>query len=163
MNRHTQLFIAGTWREASGVQDLPVTDSYSEQVFASYRSASRNDVDLAVNAAQAAFAAWSATSLCERIAAVRRVGAALRERSDAIAQVITREVGMPAKLSARLQAAAPIAAWDHYAELAHELEWESRIGHSLVQQLPTGVVACITPWNYPLHQITGKVAPAPRA
>jgi acyl-CoA reductase-like NAD-dependent aldehyde dehydrogenase len=84
----------------------------------------------------------------------------LRERSDAIAHGITREVGMPAKLSARIQAGAPIAAWDHYAELALEVEWEQRIGHSLVQQLPVGVVACITPWNYPLHQVTNKVAPA---
>jgi acyl-CoA reductase-like NAD-dependent aldehyde dehydrogenase len=91
---------------------------------------------------------------------VRRIAAALRERSDAIAHGITREVGMPARLSARIQAGAPIAAWDHYAELALEVEWEQRIGHSLVQQLPVGVVACITPWNYPLHQVTNKVAPA---
>ena len=62
---------------------------------------------------------------------------------------------MPASL-----AGAPIAAWDSYADLAVEVEWEKRIGHSLVQQLPVGVAACITPWNYPLHQITGKVAPA---
>jgi acyl-CoA reductase-like NAD-dependent aldehyde dehydrogenase len=160
MKRHTRLFIAGAWREATGTQDLPVTDSYTEQVFASYRSASRGDVDLAVNAARAAFASWSQTPLSERIAAVRRIAAALRERSEAIAQVITREVGMPAKLSARIQAGAPIAAWEQYAELASAIDWESRIGHSLVQQLPVGVVACITPWNYPLHQITGKLAPA---
>lgn len=160
MKRHTRLFIAGAWREATGTQDLPVTDSYTEQVFASYRSASRGDVDLAVNAARAAFASWSQTPLSERIAAVRRIAAALRERSEAIAQVITREVGMPAKLSARIQAGAPIAAWEQYAELASAIDWESRIGHSLVQQLPVGVVACITPWNYPLHQVTGKVAPA---
>lgn len=160
MKRHTRLFIAGAWREATGTLDLPVTDSYTEQVFASYRSASRGDVDLAVNAARAAFASWSQTPLSERIAAVRRIAAALRERSEAIAQVITREVGMPAKLSARIQAGAPIAAREQYAELASAIDWESRIGHSLVQQLPVGVVACITPWNYPLHQVTGKVAPA---
>jgi acyl-CoA reductase-like NAD-dependent aldehyde dehydrogenase len=160
MKRHTQLFIAGAWRDATGSQDLPVTDSYTEQAFASYRSASRGDVDLAVTAARAAFPQWSATPLADRIAAVRRIAAALRERTDAIAQVISREVGMPAKLSARIQSGAPIAAWDAYADLALDLEWEQRIGHSLVQQLPTGVVACITPWNYPLHQVTGKVAPA---
>ncbi|HEY0825977.1 MAG TPA: aldehyde dehydrogenase family protein, partial [Ramlibacter sp.] len=160
MNRHTQLFIAGAWRPADGSDDLPVTDSYTEEVFASYRCASRADVDAAVQAARAAFAGWSATPLAERIAAVRRVAAALRERSDAIARVVSREVGMPARLSARIQAGAPIAAWDLYAGLAAELEWETRIGHSLVQQVPVGVVACITPWNYPLHQVTGKVAPA---
>ena len=160
MKKHRQLFIAGAWRDATGGQDLPVTDSYTEQVFASYRTASRSDVDLAVRSARAAFAQWSQTPLAERVAAVRRIAAALRERSDAIAQVISREVGMPAKLAARIQAGAPIAAWDCYANLALDVEWERRVGHSVVQQLPVGVAACITPWNYPLHQITGKVAPA---
>lgn len=153
------LFIGGAWRAAGG-PELPVTDSYTEQVFAHYRAASPDDVDAAVRAARAAFDGWSATPLADRVAAVRRVAAALRERSDAIARVISREVGMPLKLSARIQAGAPIAAWDLYAELAEKMEWEQRVGHSLVQQAPVGVVACITPWNYPLHQVTGKVAPA---
>lgn len=155
-----QLFIDGAWRPAAGAADLPVTDSYTEQVFATYRTASRADVDAAVMAARAAFPRWSATPLAERVEAVRRVGAALRARADTIARVITREVGMPARLSARLQVGGPISAWDLYADLAAQLAWETRIGHSLVQQVPVGVVACITPWNYPLHQITGKVAPA---
>lgn len=160
MKTQQHLYIAGAWRAATGSADLPVTDSYTEAVFASYRTASRADVDTAVQAAREAFDGWSATPLAERVAAVRRVAAALRERSDAIARVISREVGMPARLSARIQAGAPIAAWDLYAEQATQLAWEQRIGHSLVQQVPVGVVACITPWNYPLHQVTGKVAPA---
>ncbi|MDB5954600.1 aldehyde dehydrogenase family protein [Ramlibacter sp.] len=160
MNKHQHLFIGGAWRAAGGTSELPVTDCYTEQVFASYRSASRADVDTAVRAARAAFAGWSATPLAARIAAVRRVAAGLRDRANTIARVISREVGMPAKLSARIQAGAPIAAWDQYAELAAQLEWETRIGHSLVQQVPVGVVACIAPWNYPLHQVTAKVAPA---
>jgi acyl-CoA reductase-like NAD-dependent aldehyde dehydrogenase len=155
-----QLFIDGGWRPARGAADLPVTDSYTEQVFATYRTASRADVEAAVSAARAAFPRWSALPPAERISGVRRVAAALRTRADAIARVITREVGMPARLSTRLQAGAPIAAWDLYADLAAQFEWETRIGHSLVQQVPVGVVACVTPWNYPLHQITGKIAPA---
>lgn len=155
-----QHFIDGAWCAGSGSVDLPVTDSYTEEVFATARGASRADLDAAVRAARAAFEGWSATPPAFRVAAVRRVAAALRERSGEIASVISREVGMPAKLSARIQAGAPIAAWDAYADLAAGLEWEHRIGHSLVQQVPVGVVACITPWNYPLHQVTGKVAPA---
>jgi acyl-CoA reductase-like NAD-dependent aldehyde dehydrogenase len=160
MKTQQRLFIGGAWRPAGGSTDLPVTDSYTEEVFATYRCASRTDVDAAVRAARAAFEGWSATPLAQRIAAVRRVAAALRERSDAIARVISREVGMPARLSARIQAGAPIAAWDLVADLAAQVAWERRIAHSLVQQVPVGVVACITPWNYPLHQVTGKVAPA---
>lgn len=164
MKTQQQLWIGGAWRDANGSADLPVTDSYTEEVFASYRCASGTDVDAAARAARAAFEGWAATPLAERIAAVRRVAAALRERSDAIARVISREVGMPARLAARIQASAPIAAWDVYADLAAQVEWERRVGHSLVQQVPVGVVACITPWNYPLHQVTGKVArPSPQA
>jgi acyl-CoA reductase-like NAD-dependent aldehyde dehydrogenase len=161
MNMHEDdLYIAGHWCPAQGEMRLPVTDCWSEEQFAGWRSASRADVNAAVDAAGLALPSWSATRPAERVAAVRRVGAALRERADAIARAVTREVGMPAKLSARIQAGAPIAAWEMYAQLAETHEWERRIGHSLVQQVATGVVACITPWNYPLHQITGKVAPA---
>ncbi|MBC5767806.1 aldehyde dehydrogenase family protein [Ramlibacter albus] len=160
MKIHDQLFIDGAWRTATGDAELQVTDSYTEEPFASYRTASPADVDAAVRAARAAFAAWSVMPLPERVAAVRRVGQALRERSGAIANVISREVGMPLKLAARIQAAAPIAAWELHAELATQIEWEERIGHSLVQQVAVGVVACITPWNYPLHQVTAKLAPA---
>lgn len=160
MTHFSQLFIDGVMTPAHGEEDLPVVDSFTEETFASYRSASVLDVDAAVAAARRAFEGWAATPLAERVAAVRRIGAALREQAEALTTAISREVGMPRKLAARIQVGAPIAAWDMYADLAAEFEWESRIGHSLVQQVPTGVVACITPWNYPLHQITGKIAPA---
>lgn len=160
MANHTQLFIDGALVPARGGQDLPVIDSFSEEPFDSYRTASAADIDAAVAAARRAFDGWAATPPAERIAAVRRIAAALREQAEPMTVAISREVGMPRKLAARIQVGAPIAAWDMYAGLAAEFEWETRVGHSLVQQVPTGVVACITPWNYPLHQITGKVAPA---
>lgn len=153
-------YINGAWAPATGGSQTPVLDSYTEQTFASYRTSSAADVDAAVRSARRAFDGWSQTPLPERIAAVRRIGAALREQADELSRVISREVGMPARLAARIQVGAPIAAWELYAELAAELPWEQRIGNSLVQQVAVGVVACITPWNYPLHQITGKVAPA---
>lgn len=160
MKIQQKLFIGGTWRAASGDIDLVVTDSYTESPLGKYRSASRADVDDAVHAARAAFDGWSNISLSERVAAIRRIAAALRERTDTISRVISNEVGMPLKLAARIQSGSPIAAWDMYADLASQIEWECRIGHSLVQQVPVGVVTCITPWNYPLHQVTAKVAPA---
>jgi hypothetical protein len=128
-------------------------------VFASYRSASRSDVDLAVNAARARsrLVGNAAVRTHRGRAPHRRRLARAQRRHRAGDHARGRHAGQAV---ARIQAGAPIAAWDHYADLALELEWEQRIGHSLVQQLPTGVVACITPWNYPLHQVTGKVAPA---
>lgn len=160
MHRHTVLFIDGEMAPARGGHELPITDSFTENVFATYRSASHEDVQSAVSAARRALDGWSATPADERIAAMRRIGAALSERTEALTTAISREVGMPRKLAARIQAGAPISAWNMYADLAAGIEWETRIGHSLIQQVPVGVVACVTPWNYPLHQITGKVAPA---
>jgi len=160
MKKQQHLFIAGSWQLVKDGKDLPVRDSYTEEIFASYRCASSEDVDKSVLAARTAFESWSATPLADRIAGVRRIASALRIRSEALTQVISREVGMPTKLAARIQVGGPIAAWDMYADLASQVEWERRIGNSLVRSVPIGVVACITPWNYPLHQITGKVAPA---
>lgn len=154
------IYIDGAWTPSRGSTETPVTDSYSEEVFATYRSSSTADVDAAVDAARRAFGSWSSRPLNDRIAAVRKVAAALSEQVEPLTEAISREVGMPRKLTARIQVGAPIVAWGMYADLAAGFEWETRVGNSLVQQVPVGVVACITPWNYPLHQITGKVAPA---
>lgn len=154
------LFVAGAWVPASGIDITPVIDSFTEEVFGNYRVASVSDVDVAVDAARRALPSWSTTKLDQRIAAVQRIASALDASKDELARVISREVGMPIKLSRRIQVEAPIAAWRTYGELAQGIEFERRIEHSLVRLAPVGVVACITPWNYPLHQITAKVAPA---
>ena len=160
MKSSSELFIDGAFVQAHGETLLPVIDSYTETPFAQWRSASVNDVSTAVSAAKLAFKTWAMTPVAERVAAIRRVTAALREHADELTAAISREVGMPQKLAARIQVGAPLAAWDMYADMAEVYEWESNLGHSVIQQTPVGVVACITPWNYPLHQITGKVVPA---
>jgi acyl-CoA reductase-like NAD-dependent aldehyde dehydrogenase len=153
-------FIGGVWRRASGSAELDVIDSFTEQPFARYRLSSTDDVNAAIESAKEALAGWSARTPAERAVFIRKVAAGLRAHADELTKAISREVGMPRKLAARIQVGAPISAWDMYADLAAEFAWESRIGHSLVVEAPVGIVACITPWNYPLHQITGKVAPA---
>lgn len=155
-----QTYIDGAWMPANGKTETPVTDSCTEQVFATFRTNSAADVDVAVRAAGRALAGWSGLPPDARIEYVKKIADALSERVDELTERISREVGMPRKLAARIQVGGPVSAWRSYAELARSMEWEQRVGHSLVQQVPVGVVACITPWNYPLHQITGKVAPA---
>src|ERR1043165_1372932 len=67
---------------------------------------------------------------------------------------------MPIKLSGRIQAGLPMMTFANYAKIAGEFQFEERVGNSLVVRDPVGVVGAITPWNYPLHQIALKVAPA---
>jgi acyl-CoA reductase-like NAD-dependent aldehyde dehydrogenase len=156
----TQIYIDGAWRDAEGAEATHIVDSFSEAVFATARTSSPGQVDTAVSAARRALPAWMDTPVAQRAAALRAVADQLEQGAAALADAIMREVGMPRKLVQRIQVAAPISAWRLYADLAESLDWESRIGHSLVREVPVGVVGCITPWNYPLHQITAKVAPA---
>src|SRR5258706_2898415 len=85
---------------------------------------------------------------------------ALKARADELARPIAQEVGMPLKMSSRIQAGLPIANFANYSKILREYAFEERVGNSLVVREPAGVVVAITPWNYPLHQITLKVAPA---
>lgn len=158
--KNRQNYIEGAWTEPSGIDDLHVTDSYSEETVSSFRSSSIGDVDRAVRAAERALPEWSAVPVEQRAALVREVARALRGNSNELADMISREVGMPRRLAGRIQVEAPISAIVDYADLAVSFHWEQRIRHSLIQQLPVGVVACITPWNYPQHQIIAKVVPA---
>jgi len=118
------------------------------------------DVDRAVAAARDALEAWSSTPSAERASYLEKISANLKARADEIARLVAQEVGMPIKLSARIQAGLPIANFANYAKLVKEFQFEQRVGNSLVVRDPVGVVGAITPWNYPLHQIALKVAPA---
>ncbi|HYG44831.1 MAG TPA: aldehyde dehydrogenase family protein [Bordetella sp.] len=158
--RITTTYIDGTWQEAGGDIVTEIVDSYTETAFATVRTSSTADVGRAVQAAKRAFPAWAARTPSERAAILQDVADALQQRGDALADAIMREVGMPGKLVRRIQVAAPIDAWRRYAGLSAEAARETRIAHSVVHHVAVGVVACVTPWNYPLHQVTAKVAAA---
>jgi len=88
------------------------------------------------------------------------VAEALGARMDDLADLITHEVGMPRILSQLVQVGLPLNSFASAAQVAADFTWEQTIGNSLIVREPIGVVGCITPWNYPLHQIAAKVAPA---
>ena len=111
-------------------------------------------------AARAAFEAWSATPVETRAALLDKVSAGLKARTDELALTIAREVGMPLKLARAIQVGGPTWGWGHFAKVARGFAWEQQVGNSRVLREPIGVVACITPWNFPLNQITLKVAAA---
>src|SRR3954451_5580835 len=155
-----KLSIGGEWVSPSGDGTLEVIDSTTEQVMGRVPEGTAADVDRAVAAARAAFEEWSVVPLDERVAACAAIGQQLAARSAEIAALISREVGMPIELSTMIQAGLPTMDFAPRREVAGRTGGEEQVGTSLVVREPVGVVGCITPWNYPLHQLAAKVAPA---
>ncbi len=154
------LFIGGRWVAPLGSGSIDVIDPSTAAVYARIPEGVPADAEAAIAAAAAALDPWSRTPVAERAAYIERIAAGIEARSDELALAIASEVGMPLKLAARVQVGGPLWHWRHYAHLADEFDWEVRVGHSLVVREPIGVVGAITPWNFPLNQITLKVAPA---
>src|SRR5688572_12351927 len=155
-----RFFIGGAWVAPSGKETIDVHNAGTGEVMGRVPFGDDKDVERAVAAARGAFEAWSSSSSAERAAYLEKISANLKARADELARLIAQEVGMPVKLSARIQAGLPIANFANYARLLKEFHFEERVGNSLVVREPVGVVGAITPWNYPLHQIALKVAPA---
>jgi acyl-CoA reductase-like NAD-dependent aldehyde dehydrogenase len=154
------MYIDGAWVVPEGTESIDVVNASTEAVMGRIPAGTAGDVDRAVAAAKAAFDGWAATSPKERAGFVAALAEGIGARSDEIATTITGEVGMPARLSQRIQAGLPQAIASTYPGIVEGFAWEEEIGNSLVIHEPVGVVGAITPWNYPLHQIVAKVAPA---
>jgi len=155
-----RLFIGGRWVAPSGSEMIDVHNAGTGEVMGRVPAGSVKDVDAAVAAARGALDKWSATSPGVRSELLEKISAGLKARADELAKTIAQEVGMPLKLAGRIQAGLPIANFANFARLLKDFVFEERVGNSLVVREPVGVVAAITPWNYPLHQIALKVAPA---
>jgi acyl-CoA reductase-like NAD-dependent aldehyde dehydrogenase len=160
MTKYPFHYINGQWVTAQSAGSLPVHDSSTEEIMATVPAGTALEAERAVLAARAAFDAWSALPVEARLAYLDKVAAGLKARTDEMALVIAREVGTPLKMARAVQVSGPIWHWGNFAKVARNFEWEKRVGNSLVVREAIGVVGCITPWNFPLSQITLKIAPA---
>ena len=160
MNNRSEIYVDGNWVASSGTENIDVINPSTEEIIGSTPAGTKEDVDLAVKAAKEAFQGWSETSLEERLSYIENLAAKLGERSAEIGELISQEVGMPGKMSMMIQAGLPATTTASISGTAREFPFEETIGRSLVTREPIGVVGRITPWNYPLHQIMAKVAPA---
>ena len=152
------VYVNGAWTTPHGTATLDVFDSVDATVMARIPSCDPEDVDTAVRAAADAFPAWSTLAPDLRAEWLTKVADGLAARTDELADVMSRETGMSRILSQLIQVGLPINSFRQAASIAKSFEYERTIGNSVVVREPIGVVACITPWNYPLHQIAGKVA-----
>jgi len=161
MKTHHQFYINGEWVDpAEGVNSFGVINPSNEEVIAQIALGTPADVDKAVAAARAAFDSFSQTSVEERLALLGKIVEIYQSRYDEVAETISQEMGAPLSLSKAAQAATGLGHFAQAIEILQGFEWEETRGKTTLRKEPIGVVGMITPWNWPINQISCKVAPA---
>ncbi|MFF0868234.1 aldehyde dehydrogenase family protein [Nonomuraea sp. NPDC003560] len=155
-----QLYIGGSWNASTSDESIEVANPATEEIIDRVPAGTPDDVEAAVTAAREAFPAWSDTSAAQRGKLLGHAAELLKQRAESVAATIATDMGAPLGFALKVQTLMPAAVLSSYAQLAESYPRESRIGNSLLVKEPIGVVAAITPWNYPLHQIICKVGPA---
>jgi aldehyde dehydrogenase (NAD+) len=155
-----ELFIDGQWVSSVGTEVIEVVNPATEEVCGQVPNGAVEDVDLAAQAARRAFRGWSAMPVKDRCDYLTRLQAEIAARQDDLAVVVATEMGAPIAMARAVQLGLPQAVLASYLAILPEYEFESELANSVVLREPVGVVGAITPWNYPLHQLMCKVAPA---
>jgi aldehyde dehydrogenase (NAD+) len=157
----TSIYVGGEWIPSDGSGRIEVINPATEQVIAVVAEGTAADVDKAVAAARAAFPAWSATPPAERADYLQKAHEAIVARTDELTALLSKDMGMPLGFAKVVQVGLPTFNFAHFAELTRTFDFEGQeVGNSLIVREPVGVVGCITPWNFPLHQIVLKVGAA---
>ena len=159
-----EFYIDGAWVPAQAGRDFEVIDPSSEEPCAVISLGGKADTDAAVAAAKAAFPTWSATSKSDRIALVQRIFDAYKTRAGEMAAAISQEMGAPIDMANTQQAPAGLGHIKSFLRAAENFEFERPLGpHAPDNRIllePVGVCGLITPWNWPMNQVTLKVIPA---
>ena len=158
--RLTKIYVGGAWVDSSARSAIPVINPATEEPIAEVTEGSAQDAQRAVAAARQAFCSWSSTPPTERGKYVSSMGEALRGRAGELAATISAELGVPRHLASGFQVSYPLSKFAAYEELAEAFPWEEQIGASTLRRAPVGVVAAITPWNFPISQAVDKIAAA---
>ncbi len=164
MHVPNQMYIDGTWTHASDGATLDIVDPATEETVDTVPVATTEDLERALDAADRAWKTWRETDAWTRSATVRRVAELLRERTDAIAEVITEEQGKTLGES-RAETLATADQFDWYADEARRIygrvvDAHSRAHRIMVLRQPIGPVAAFSPWNFPALLSSRKIAPA---
>jgi aldehyde dehydrogenase (NAD+) len=150
-------FIGGAWRPSTGTGVIVVVNPATEQVIGRVSAGTAEDANAAIKSARSAFPDWAQTGLRQRTRYVELLCEALTGRAAELAEVIMAEVGTPWSLAEPVQVGLPITEARCLIAVAAEFPWEERVANSIVVHEPIGVAAAITPWNFPLIQIMGKI------
>ena len=155
-----QIYIDGKWCDSAATERLDVVNPATEEVVAAIPDGVAADVDAAVAAARAAQDGWAAIGAEERSRYLRLLRRDLLNQRERLATAITVEMGTPITFARKAQTGLALRALGAFLEALPAVSSDERLGHSVVRREPIGVVAAITPWNFPLNQIVVKVAAA---
>ena len=156
----TRFYVDGAWLDRPEAPRIAVTNPATEEVIGHIAAGSPADVDLAVAAARRAFASFSQTSVADRLTLLERIRDLLEERSEQFAQAIVAEMGAAISFARAGQCHFGIEHVRAAIDVLRDFAFETQVNGIHVRKEPIGVVAALTPWNWPLYQITAKVAPA---
>ncbi len=155
-----KFFIDGAWVTPTGRREHDVINPATEEVVGKILLGTADDVDAAVKAARTAFATFSQTTREERIELLQKIMKVLKEQMPRLAQAISDEMGAPMKLALQAQAGSGLGHFNATLNSLMDFEFEEMVGTTQIRREPIGVCGMITPWNWPINQITCKVAPA---
>ena len=164
MIERRQFYIDGAWRDPQAGQAFAVIDPSTEEACATISLGGQADADRAVAAAKAALPVWSATDPAERLALVERVSEIYGRRAEDMARAISMEMGAPIDMARSAQVGAGSWHIANFIEAFRSFEFLRPAGprspRTRIAWQPVGVAALITPWNWPMNQVTLKVIPA---
>lgn len=160
MQDHLSFYINGQWIRETDRKTLDVINPATEQAFAKIAMGTASDVDVAAKAARAAFPAWSQSSREERLAVLDKIIGGIKARSEELAQAISQEMGAPISFARTAQVGTGIGHFATARAILENYQFEETRGKTQVIKEPVGVCGFITPWNWPLNQVTCKIAPA---
>jgi aldehyde dehydrogenase (NAD+) len=160
MSRNAQFYIDGEWVDPVSPNMFDVVNPATEEVAGQISLGSSADVDFAVAAARRAFPAYSQTTKKKRTALLQRIIELYTARLDELAQAMTLEMGSPITFSRDVQAVMALNHFKQMVEVLKTYKLERFMGGTLIRREAIGVCGLITPWNWPLNQVTSKLAPA---
>ncbi|MEX2333886.1 MAG: aldehyde dehydrogenase family protein [Pseudohongiella sp.] len=160
MQDHLSFYINGQWVRETDRETLDVINPATEQAFAKIAMGTVKDVDVAAKAARAAFPAWSQSTREERLAVLDKIIGGIKARSEELAQAISQEMGAPISFARTAQVGTGIGHFATARAILENYQFEETRGKTQVIKEPVGVCGFITPWNWPLNQVTCKIAPA---
>ena len=160
MKDKLQFYINGAWVESDSSERIEVINPANEEVVGHVTAGTAADIDKAVQAANKAFKTYQDTSKDDRIEILNNIITEYENRYDDFVQTITEEMGAPIWLSEKAQASTGIKNLHETLDALKEYQFEKKEGDYTLIREPIGVIGMITPWNWPMNQITTKVSAA---